>query len=100
MTLVATDPELVRRIRWEPTPEGRQSLAFKEWLVTSKLRAEDALLVFSVGGGTETTSKNLVLAMQYAKEKDARIVSVVRIPPTRMTLVSTLARNACAQGRK
>ena len=38
MTAVAnTDAELVRRIRWDPTPEGRQSLAFKEWLVTNGL---------------------------------------------------------------
>ena len=32
-----TDPELIRRIRWERTAEGRQSLAFKEWLVTNGL---------------------------------------------------------------
>ena len=31
------DSELVRRIRWERTAEGRQSLAFKEWLVTNGL---------------------------------------------------------------
>ena len=33
----ATDAELVRRIRWEPTPEGRQSLTLEEWLVTNGL---------------------------------------------------------------
>ena len=32
-----TDTELVRRIRWEPTPEGRNELAWKEWLVTNGL---------------------------------------------------------------
>ena len=32
-----TEPDLVRRVRWEPTPEGRESLAFKEWLVTNGL---------------------------------------------------------------
>jgi predicted glycogen debranching enzyme len=38
MTVAAnTDAELVRRIRWDPTPEGRQSLTFKEWLVTNGL---------------------------------------------------------------
>jgi predicted glycogen debranching enzyme len=38
MTAVAnTDAELVLRIRWDPTPEGRQSLTFKEWLVTNGL---------------------------------------------------------------
>jgi predicted glycogen debranching enzyme len=29
--------ELVRRVRWEPTEEGRQSLALTEWLVTNGL---------------------------------------------------------------
>ena len=32
-----TDADLVRRVRWEPTDEGRQSLAWKEWLVTNGL---------------------------------------------------------------
>ncbi len=50
---------------------------FIEWLKTSKLRKEDTLMIFSVGGGSETTSKNLVLAMQYAKEVGACIVSCV-----------------------
>src|SRR5687767_9452482 len=31
------DAELVRRLRWEPTEEGRQSLTLKEWLVTNGL---------------------------------------------------------------
>jgi predicted glycogen debranching enzyme len=31
------EADLVRRIRWEPTDEGRQSLAGKEWLVTNAL---------------------------------------------------------------
>jgi predicted glycogen debranching enzyme len=31
------DVEIVRRIRWEPTAEGRQSLAWKEWLVANGL---------------------------------------------------------------
>jgi D-sedoheptulose 7-phosphate isomerase len=50
---------------------------FVEWLKTSRLRATDAIVVFSVGGGTETTSKNLVLAMRHAKDVGAKIVSVV-----------------------
>jgi predicted glycogen debranching enzyme len=38
MTAVASpNAELARRIRWDPTPEGRQSLTFKEWLVTNGL---------------------------------------------------------------
>jgi len=31
------DAELVRRLRWEPTEEGRQSLTLTEWLVTNGL---------------------------------------------------------------
>ncbi len=31
------DAELVRRLRWEPTDEGRQSLTLTEWLVTNGL---------------------------------------------------------------
>src|SRR5688500_9121752 len=31
------DAELGRRLRWEPTEEGRQSLALTEWLVTNGL---------------------------------------------------------------
>src|SRR5687768_12677733 len=32
-----TDVELVRKLRWEPTDEGRQTLVGKEWLVTNGL---------------------------------------------------------------
>ena len=35
--VVTTDTDLARRIRWEPTPEGREELAWKEWLVTNGL---------------------------------------------------------------
>jgi len=31
------DADLVRRLRWDPTDEGRQSLVWKEWLVTNGL---------------------------------------------------------------
>jgi len=50
---------------------------FINWLKISKLKKEDVIMVLSVGGGSETTSKNLVLAMQYAKSVEAKIVSVV-----------------------
>lgn len=50
-----------------------------QWLIGSRLRAEDCLLVFSVGGGSEekTISMNLVNAMKLAVERHARIVGVV-----------------------
>jgi D-sedoheptulose 7-phosphate isomerase len=50
---------------------------FLEWLKVSKLGRGDAILVFSVGGGSATVSRNLVLAMEYAKEVDAALISVV-----------------------
>jgi D-sedoheptulose 7-phosphate isomerase len=50
---------------------------FKNWLLTSKLSDKDALLIFSVGGGSNKASYNLVLAMETAKEVGARIVSIV-----------------------
>ncbi|MBK5093930.1 MAG: sugar isomerase, partial [Actinobacteria bacterium] len=49
---------------------------FIEWLKTSRLGPDDTVMVFSVGGGSETTSKNLVLAMQYAKDVGGNIVAV------------------------
>jgi len=50
---------------------------FVKWLEISKLNKNDCVMVLSVGGGTDTTSKNLVLAMDYAKEAGAPIVSIV-----------------------
>ena len=48
--------------------EGWASV-FEAWLRVSRLRAEDCLLVFSVGGGNleKQVSPNLVSALQYAK---------------------------------
>lgn len=50
---------------------------FDEWLKTSHLGAGDVLLVLSVGGGSPTVSRNLVLAMDRARSVGARIVSIV-----------------------
>jgi D-sedoheptulose 7-phosphate isomerase len=56
---------------WETT--------FVEWLRTSRLRAADAVLVFSVGGGNleKNVSPNLVRAVQYAGEVGARVLGIV-----------------------
>ena len=58
--------------------EGWASV-FVEWLKTSKLSANDALFVFSVGGGNleKNISPNLVLALKLAKEVGARVTGVV-----------------------
>jgi D-sedoheptulose 7-phosphate isomerase len=52
---------------------------FREWLKTSRLCANDAVFVFSVGGGNleKNVSPNLVGALQLAKEVGARIFGVV-----------------------
>ena len=52
---------------------------FEAWLQTSRLRPEDGLLVFSVGGGDleRNVSPNLVRALNYAKTTGATITGVV-----------------------
>lgn len=52
-------------------------VVFLNWLKESHLKANDLLLIYSVGGGSPTTSKNLVLAMEYAAEIGCPIVSIV-----------------------
>lgn len=54
---------------WETT--------FSEWLKISRICGRDVLMVFSVGGGSETTSLNIVNALKLGKEKGAKIISVV-----------------------
>jgi D-sedoheptulose 7-phosphate isomerase len=52
---------------------------FVEWLKGSRLRSEDGVFVFSVGGGSveKNISSNLVRALQYARDVGAAIVGVV-----------------------
>jgi D-sedoheptulose 7-phosphate isomerase len=59
------------------TNDDSFDVVFKNWLLTSKLSDKDALLIFSVGGGSKKASYNLVLAMETAKEVGARVVSIV-----------------------
>jgi len=56
---------------WETT--------FSAWLEVSRLRKDDAILVFSVGGGDleRNVSPNLVRAVQYAKQVGATVLGVV-----------------------
>ncbi len=58
--------------------EGWSSI-FDSWLRTSRLRANDLLLIFSVGGGSveKNISPNLVAALKYAKSVGAKIIGVV-----------------------
>lgn len=54
---------------WETT--------FVEWLKTSRLSKDDAMMVLSVGGGSQTTSLNIVNALKYGQEKQCKILSIV-----------------------
>jgi D-sedoheptulose 7-phosphate isomerase len=58
--------------------EGWASV-FVEWLRGSRLRKDDAVLVFSVGGGNleKNVSPNLVMALQFAQHVGARILGIV-----------------------
>jgi D-sedoheptulose 7-phosphate isomerase len=52
---------------------------FEAWLKGSRLRAEDGVFVFSVGGGSleKNISPNLVKALEHAKRVGSTIVGVV-----------------------
>jgi D-sedoheptulose 7-phosphate isomerase len=56
--------------------------AYSEWLKVSRLNAGDAILVFSVGGGSREhgVSVNLVNAIELAKSVGAAIYGVVGSP--------------------
>lgn len=59
---------------WETT--------FVEFLRTSRLSGDDALLVFSVGGGSREhdVSMNIVNALEYGKKTGAKIYGIVGSP--------------------
>lgn len=52
---------------------------FESWLKVSRLREDDLILVFSVGGGNleKNVSPNLVAALEYAQKVGARITGIV-----------------------
>src|SRR5215831_16674594 len=53
--------------------------SFSEWLKVSRIGVSDAVLVFSVGGGSKekNVSANLVLALEVAKAAKAKIYGIV-----------------------
>ena len=55
------------------------STVFERWLRVSRLRADDMLLIFSVGGGSleKQVSPNLVEALKYAKTVGAKVGGIV-----------------------
>jgi D-sedoheptulose 7-phosphate isomerase len=56
--------------------------SFSEWLRTSRLGGRDALLIFSVGGGSREhgISMNLVHAIELAQERGAAVYGIVGRP--------------------
>jgi len=58
--------------------EGWETV-FREWLKVSRLRKEDGIFIFSVGGGDadRNISANIVEAVKYGKEVGAKIFGVV-----------------------
>ncbi|OJX75935.1 SIS domain-containing protein [Magnetospirillum sp. 64-120] len=58
--------------------EGWESV-FAGWLEISRLRAEDAVMVFSVGGGNaeRNVSPNLIKALDLARARGAAILGIV-----------------------
>ncbi len=67
-------PELTARIN----DEGWESF-FVNWLKVSRLSARDGLFIFSVGGGDlkNNISANIVRAVEFAKERGAKILGIV-----------------------
>src|SRR6516225_3944432 len=52
---------------------------FEAWLRVSRLQSRDAILVFSVGGGSveRNVSPNLVAALDYAKATGASVLGII-----------------------
>lgn len=73
-----TPSDNVAELTARTNDEGWETV-FSAWLEVSNLRAEDALLVFSVGGGSleKNISPNLVRAVQLARARGARIFGIV-----------------------
>jgi D-sedoheptulose 7-phosphate isomerase len=81
-------PELTARTNddgWEST--------FRAWLEISRLGGEDAVLVFSVGGGSreQGLSVNVVNALELARERGAPVYGVVGAPGGALAEVADVA---------
>lgn len=55
------------------------STIFSKWLAVSRLKAQDLLLILSVGGGSleKNVSPNLVSALEYAKKIGTKVLGIV-----------------------
>lgn len=61
------------------TNDDGWNTVFSAWLKTSRLCRNDAVMVFSVGGGNleKNISANIVSALEFAKEVDCIILGIV-----------------------
>ena len=50
---------------------------FVNWLRTSRVDADDAIMVFSVGGGNDEASPNVVFAVDLAWDRQTAILGIV-----------------------
>jgi len=73
-----TPTDNVSELTARTNDEGWETV-FVEWLKVSRLRPQDVIFVFSVGGGNleKNVSPNLVRALQYGKEVGATILGIV-----------------------
>ncbi len=73
-----TPTDNVAEVTARTNDEGWET-TFDAWLRTSRLSSADALLVFSVGGGSRehNVSVNLVRAIEAAREVGARVFGIV-----------------------
>lgn len=76
-----TPTDNVSELTARTNDEGWETV-FSQWLTVSRLSERDALLVFSVGGGSlePRVSPNLVAALELAREAGASIYGVVGSP--------------------
>lgn len=58
--------------------EGWETI-FSSWLESSRLRSDDAIFIFSVGGGDaeRNVSTNIIKAIDFARDKEAKVFGVV-----------------------
>jgi D-sedoheptulose 7-phosphate isomerase len=51
--------------------------SYSNWLKISNISNKDTIVIFSVGGGSTTTSQNLIHSIDLAKEVGAQVLSIV-----------------------
>mgnify|MGYP001365904437 CR=1 FL=1 len=73
-----TPVDNVSEVTARTNDEGWETV-FLEWLKVSKINKDDVLMIFSVGGGDKlkNISVNLINAINYAKKKRVKIISIL-----------------------